>query len=74
MAPVSEGLAAEARRGLRLAGLGSTFARYTRSEATQLERDAARIARAAGMPVAEIADEMGVSVPMASATPLSERD
>jgi hypothetical protein len=53
------------RRELHRAHLGRVLAGYTRSEATALERDAARVARAAGLPVSEIAREIGVSVPRA---------
>ena len=61
--PVSSGLQAEVRRELHRAHLGRVLARYTRHEATALERDAARVARAAGLPVSEIARQLDLSEP-----------
>jgi hypothetical protein len=51
------------RQELRRAHDGRVLAAYTRREATQLEREAARVARASGMSAVEIAQAVGVSVP-----------
>lgn len=63
--PVSGDLADAVRAELARARCGRLFASYSRREATALERDAARVARAAGLPVVEIAHAIGVSVPRA---------